>query len=56
VQTAVVVLDRKLGWLFATAVVATYQPRERILTYACAGHPPPIVLGSESLAAVTVCS
>jgi hypothetical protein len=28
-------------------VVATYQPRDRILVYASAGHPPPLVLGLE---------
>jgi len=49
-QTAGAVLERQLGESFATVVAATYHPRERILTYACAGHPPPIVLGSQSLA------
>ncbi len=44
-QTAGAVLERQLGGAFATVVVATYQPRERVLVYACAGHPPPIVLG-----------
>jgi serine phosphatase RsbU (regulator of sigma subunit) len=56
VQTAGVVLDRQLGGSFATVVAATYQPRDRILVYACAGHPPPIVLGSEPIAAITACS
>ena len=56
VQTAGAVLERQLGGSFATVVVATYQPRERILTYACAGHPPPLVLGSQSIAPITVCS
>jgi hypothetical protein len=56
VQTAGAVLDRQLGGSFATVVAATYQPRERILTYACAGHPPPIVLGSQSIAPIAVCS
>jgi hypothetical protein len=55
-QTAGTVLERQLGGSFATVVVATYQPRERILTYACAGHPPPVVLGSRSIAPITVCS
>lgn len=50
VQTAGAVLERQLGESFATVVAATYHPRERILTYACAGHPPPIVLGSRSAA------
>jgi serine phosphatase RsbU (regulator of sigma subunit) len=56
VQTAGVVLERQLGGSFATAVVAVYQPRDRILIYACAGHPPPVVLGSQSIAQITVCS
>jgi serine phosphatase RsbU (regulator of sigma subunit) len=56
VQTAGGVLDRQLGGSFATVVAATYQPRDRILVYACAGHPPPIVLGSEPIAAITACS
>jgi Stage II sporulation protein E (SpoIIE) len=50
VQTAGAVLERQLGESFVTVVAATYHPRERILTYACAGHPPPIVLGSRSAA------
>ncbi|HEY5194819.1 MAG TPA: PP2C family protein-serine/threonine phosphatase [Solirubrobacteraceae bacterium] len=56
VQTAAAVLERQLGASFVTVVAATYQPRERILTYACAGHPPPIVLGSRSIAPITVSS
>jgi serine phosphatase RsbU (regulator of sigma subunit) len=44
-QTAGAVLERQLGGVFATVVLATYQPRERVLVYACAGHPPPVVLG-----------
>jgi hypothetical protein len=56
VQTAGTVLARQLGGSFATVVAATYQPRERILTYACAGHPPPLVLGSQSIEPITVCS
>ncbi len=43
VQTAGAVLERQLGESFATVVAATYDPRERVLTYACAGHPPPVV-------------
>ena len=27
--------------------LATYNPRERVLVYACAGHPPPVVLGAQ---------
>ncbi len=57
VQTAGAVLERQLGESFATVVAATYQPRDRILTYACAGHPPPLVLGSRGpIAPITVCS
>jgi hypothetical protein len=56
VQTAGAVLERQLGGSFVTVVAATYQPRERILTYACAGHPPPVVLGSRSIAPITVSS
>jgi hypothetical protein len=56
VQTAGTVLERQLGGSFATVVAATYEPRARTLTYACAGHPPPLVLGSRSLKPVTVCA
>jgi hypothetical protein len=60
VQTAGAVLEHQLGGTFATVVAATYHPRERVLVYACAGHPPPLVLGLRPIAAaiapVTVCS
>jgi hypothetical protein len=56
VQTAGAVLERQLGGSFATVVAATYQPRDRILVYACAGHPPPLVLGSQPVAPITACS
>jgi hypothetical protein len=56
VQTAGAVLERQLGASFATVVAATYHPRDRTLVYACAGHPPPIVIGSQSIAPITVCS
>jgi serine phosphatase RsbU (regulator of sigma subunit) len=59
-QTAGAVLERQLGGVFATVVVATYQPRERVLSYACAGHPPPVVLGggedARAVAPVTICA
>ena len=62
-QTAGSVLERQLGGSFATVVAATYHPRERTLTYSCAGHPPPLVLGPSGqggdaarLTPVTVCS
>ena len=32
------------------------QPRKRLLAYASAGHPPPIVLGQTSMAAITAAS
>ncbi len=56
VQTAGAVLERQLGDSFATVAAATYQPRERVLVYACAGHPPPVVLSAQPLAAVTLCA
>ncbi|HWX43765.1 MAG TPA: PP2C family protein-serine/threonine phosphatase [Solirubrobacteraceae bacterium] len=62
VQTAGAVLEHQLGGSFVTVVAATYHPRDRILVYACAGHPPPVVLGPQSvhgpgpLVALTVCS
>jgi hypothetical protein len=60
VQTAGAVLERQLGGVFATVVAATYQPRERVLSYACAGHPAPVVLGggpdAHAVAPVTICT
>lgn len=35
----------ELGDEFVTVVVATYEPSSGALTYASAGHPPPILLG-----------
>jgi hypothetical protein len=57
-QTAGEVLERQLGGSFATVLAATYNPRERTLTYASAGHPPPVVLGEDAsaLAMATACS
>ncbi|HEX3910212.1 MAG TPA: PP2C family protein-serine/threonine phosphatase [Solirubrobacteraceae bacterium] len=61
-QTAGSVLERQLGGSFATVVAATYHPRERKLTYASAGHPPPVMLaedaeaGRDALSPVTSCS
>jgi hypothetical protein len=59
-QTAAAVLAHQLEGSFATVVVATYEPRERTLSYACAGHPAPVVLGSGArstpLVPVTACS
>jgi Stage II sporulation protein E (SpoIIE) len=60
VQTAGAVLEHQLGGSFATVVAATYHPRDRVLVYACAGHPRPLVLGSSAeqstVSATTVCS
>jgi len=60
VQTAGAVLAHQLGEQFATVVVAIYNPRERLLVYACAGHPAPVVLaakpGAECVAHVSTCS
>jgi serine phosphatase RsbU (regulator of sigma subunit) len=60
VQTAGAVLERQLGGSFATVVAATYNPRERVLVYASAGHPPPVVIGTGAdpapLEPITVCS
>lgn len=59
-QTAGAVLERQLGGEFATVVVAVYHPQERVLVYACAGHPPPLILGAGceawALAPVTACT
>ena len=55
-KTAGTVLDRQLGGSFATLIAATYHPRDRLLVYACAGHPPPIVQGSKSMVPITICS
>jgi hypothetical protein len=57
-QTAAAALERQLGESFVTVAVATYEPRERVLTYACAGHPPPLVIGSGSqqITPITVAS
>ena len=60
VRMAGAVLDSQLGGSFATVVAATYQPRDRLLVYSCAGHPPPVVLGcapgSMPVAQITACS
>lgn len=55
-RTAGAVLERQLDGALATVVLATYQPRERTLVYACAGHPPPVVLGSRALEPLGACA
>ncbi|HEX7609793.1 MAG TPA: PP2C family protein-serine/threonine phosphatase, partial [Solirubrobacteraceae bacterium] len=55
-QTAAPVLERQLGGSLATVVLATYNPRERTLVYACAGHPPPLVIGTQAITPITACS
>ena len=49
VRAAGAVLDHQLEGSFVTVVAAIYHPRERTFVYACAGHPPPIVLGEQPL-------
>jgi hypothetical protein len=44
-QTAGAVLERQLAGALVTVTAAVYDPLARTLTYASAGHPPPIVLG-----------
>jgi stage II sporulation SpoE-like protein len=56
-RTAGAVLERQLDGALVSAVLATYQPRERTLVYACAGHPSPIVLGANNaLAPLNACA
>jgi serine phosphatase RsbU (regulator of sigma subunit) len=54
VQTAGSVLARQLGSSFVTVVAATYNPRTRMLVYASAGHPPPVVIGADNVALTPV--
>jgi len=60
VQTAGAVLERQLAGVFATVLAATYDPARRLLTYASAGHPPPLVLAAGGDAGspeqVTICA
>ena len=44
-QLASPVIGEHLGGDFATVVLAVHDPRTGSLTYACAGHPAPIVVG-----------
>jgi serine phosphatase RsbU (regulator of sigma subunit) len=49
-------LERQLGGSFATVVLASWDPRARRLTYACAGHPHPIVTGLDQSASIIAAS
>jgi serine phosphatase RsbU (regulator of sigma subunit) len=55
-RAAAPALERQLGGSFATVVLATYDPRERLLTYSCAGHPHPLLTGLDPDAANIACS
>jgi hypothetical protein len=54
-QLASHVLGPQLGIHLVTAVVAVYDSRLGTLTYACAGHPPPVLIGAEQLSP-SICS
>jgi hypothetical protein len=50
------VLYDSSGERFATVAVGVYDTQAGTLTYALAGHPPPILLGFEAHEPVTICS
>jgi serine phosphatase RsbU (regulator of sigma subunit) len=54
-QRAAAVLERQLTG-FATVVAASYHPRDRVLTYSSAGHPPPVVVGAKPVTPITAAS
>jgi serine phosphatase RsbU (regulator of sigma subunit) len=55
-RAAAPALERQLGDSFATVVLATYDPRRRLLSYSCAGHPHPLLTGLGAGAAVLASS
>lgn len=55
-QAASTAIAQHLDGDFATAVIAVHDPAESSLVYACAGHPPPIVVGPERPEPVLVAS
>jgi serine phosphatase RsbU (regulator of sigma subunit) len=55
-RAAAPALERQLGGSFATVVLATYDPRERLLTYSAAGHPHPILTGLDPDASIIAAS
>jgi serine phosphatase RsbU (regulator of sigma subunit) len=48
--------DETLDGDFATAIVAVHDTAAGTLTYACAGHPAPVLVGAADHAPVSVCS
>jgi hypothetical protein len=50
------VIDEHMGGSFATAVIAVHDPASGTLTYACAGHPAPVVVGPARPQAIFACS
>ncbi|MFL5827847.1 MAG: PP2C family protein-serine/threonine phosphatase [Thermoleophilaceae bacterium] len=55
-QIAGRILEEDMDAGFATAAVAVYDPVAGTLTYSCAGHPPPILLGEGAHEPITVSS
>jgi serine phosphatase RsbU (regulator of sigma subunit) len=49
-------LEDKLGEEFVTVMLAVFDPREAVLVYAGAGHPPPLLRGAPPIPAVTAAS
>jgi hypothetical protein len=55
-QVADRVIDENLGGDFATVLLAVHDPDTGSLTYACAGHPAPIITGPDEHEPVTAAS